>query len=69
MNDAVRQRQRHGWVTVLGGFGALASFTFDRGPRGVYQLLDLYVGDRRIEVTVSPTGRSVQVFVDGVKVQ
>ena len=42
----------------------LFSFTL-RG--GVYHSIEVDVGQRRIEVTTSPTGRSIHVWVDRVK--
>ena len=63
----VAQAQRCGWTRILGGDGAAQWFTFNRGPRGVYKQMIVLVGDRRIEIIVSPTGRSVQVYVDGAK--
>lgn len=55
-------------------------FGYEPSGRGVYELLRIDVAPmwnyaydrqhyrRRIEVSISPTGRSVQVWVDGVKV-
>lgn len=37
-------------------------------PAGEDHAFDREVWDHRIEVSVSPTGRSVQVYVDGEKV-
>lgn len=37
----------------------------DAGP---YHFVDLRAGDRRVQISVSPTGRSVRVFVDGQEV-
>ena len=34
----------------------------------LYEILKIKAGKREVEITVSPTGRSVQVFVDGEKV-
>ena len=36
--------------------------------RGVYETAIMRVGKHRIEVTASPTGRSVHVHVDGERV-
>lgn len=36
--------------------------------RGVYETAVLTVGKHKVEVTASPTGRSVHVHVDGVRV-
>lgn len=57
------------WADVADGDAALRWFRF--GPdrrRGDYRVIDLLVGDRHVQVAVSPSGRSVQVFVDGEKV-
>lgn len=35
--------------------------------RGVYDVVFIDIGKRRMQVTVSPTGKSIQVHVDGVK--
>jgi hypothetical protein len=32
-----------------------------------YEVVFIDAGDRHVQVTVSPTGRSIQVHVDGVK--
>ena len=57
-----------GW-TPVGDFGAATWFTFDAGARGTYQQMIVLAGERRVEISVSPTGRSVQVYVDGKKVE
>lgn len=48
--------------------GALAiswwSFTPDE-RRGKYDFLDVYAGDRKVQICVSPARRSIRVFVDG----
>ena len=36
--------------------------------RGVYESLHVTVGTHRVEITASPTGRSVHVHVDGKRV-
>jgi hypothetical protein len=35
--------------------------------RGNYEVVFIDAGDRHVQVTVSPTGRNIQVHVDGVK--
>lgn len=46
-------------------------FTAEHSPvthkGGVYDLLFIAWDDRRMQISVSPTGRSVQVFLDGKK--
>ncbi len=54
------------WDAILGGLGAIHWYRFEHRPgRGDYRTLTLIVGEREIQVGVSPTGRSVRVFVDG----
>ena len=38
-----------------------------REPGRYYRYYVIEAGDRRIELSISPTGRSVQVHVDGEK--
>ena len=45
----------------------ISHFTFGHRNR-LYENLKIKAGKREVEITVSPTGRSVQVFVDGEKV-
>jgi hypothetical protein len=52
----------------MDGAGATCWFTFDRGSKGVYRIMDVVVGDHNVQICVSPTGRSVQIHVDGEKV-
>jgi hypothetical protein len=62
----LRTLHRLGWTSAAGGKLALADFAFEhRG--GTYHQLNIQSEGRKIEVTVSPTGRSVRVFVDGVE--
>jgi predicted O-methyltransferase YrrM len=35
---------------------------------GVYDVVFIDIGKRRMQVTVSPTGKSIQVHVDGKRV-
>ena len=68
-SERVSRALEAGAADVLDGFGAVRWSRFN--PRmGVesYLTLDLWVGERHVYVTVSPTGRSVRVFVDGVEV-
>jgi hypothetical protein len=53
--------------TPIGVAAAVAAFRLqhrDRDP-GPYHFVDLVAGDRKVQVSISPTGRSVRVFVDG----
>jgi hypothetical protein len=36
--------------------------------RGTYETMIIDAGGRRVDITVSPTGRSVHVHVDGKRV-
>ena len=38
-----------------------------RKPGHYYRCYVIEAGDRRIELSISPTGRSIQVYVDGEK--
>lgn len=67
-SEKVSRALEAGGADVLDGFGAVRWFRFGT-ETGQYLALDLWVGERRVEVTVSPTGRSVRVFVDGVEVK
>ena len=54
---------------MLDGHGAVAWFTLDlHGGKGRYKVLDVLVKEHQIQVSVSPTGRSVQIHVDGERV-
>lgn len=68
--DRVEQLIEAGWTALLDGAIAASWWAIEwRAGRGKHRSLMLYVrGGRSIEVTVSPTGRSVRVFVDGNEV-
>jgi hypothetical protein len=54
------------WDAVMDGLVAAHWFRFEHRPgRGPHRVLKMLVGERDIEVVVSPTGRSVRVYVDG----
>lgn len=67
----IPQRIRTLWkigATQVGSRGAVRWFTYEpRAGLGAYEVIDLDVGDRHVQVSVSPTGRSVRVFVDGTE--
>lgn len=53
------------WDPVMDGLVAAHWFRFEHRPgRGPCRVLKMLVGQREIEVVVSPSGRSVRVFVD-----
>lgn len=55
-----------GWTSACDGLAALNWFAIKRRPNeGTYRVIDLYAGERRVEVYISPAGRSVRVYVDG----
>jgi hypothetical protein len=59
------------YTPLADGLAAIMWFTYHTGrarDHGPYRLINLRAGERRIEVCISPTGRSVQVYVDGEKV-
>lgn len=54
------------WDRVMDGLVAAHWFRFEHRPgRGPHRVLKMLVGEREIEIVVSPSGRSVRVFVDG----
>lgn len=52
-----------GLVAIMGG-----KLPLYRG-RGPHRFLDVWAGERHVQVYVSPTGRSVRVYVDGQEVK
>ena len=63
----VQQLLDFGWTAALGGFAALSGATFDHRGRGPHRLLDVFAGERHVQIYVSPTGRSVRIYVDGAE--
>ncbi len=58
-----------GWTPACDGLVATSWWQFEhRAGRGPYRFLDVLAGQRKVQVSVSPSGRSVRVFVDGVEV-
>lgn len=58
-----------GWTPACDGLVATCWWQFEhRAGRGPYRFLDVIAGQRKVQVSVSPSGRSVRVFVDGVEV-
>ena len=59
-----------GWRPACEGMAAVASwgvFRRKNDPRP-YHFVDVLAGDRQVQVSISPNGRSVRVFVDGDEV-
>lgn len=55
-----------GWSSACDGLAALSWFEVRRRPNeSLSRFIDIYAGDRKVQVYISPTGRSVRVFVDG----
>jgi hypothetical protein len=55
-----------GWTSACDGLAALQWFTMKRRPNeGTSRFLDIYAGERHVQIYISPTGRSVRVYVDG----
>jgi hypothetical protein len=57
---------REWWSPACDGLAAVTSWRVKRRPNeSESHFLDVLAGERKIQVYVSPTGRSVRVFVDG----
>lgn len=58
-----------GWTPACDGRAAVSGGHISRTPGAPpYWLLDVIAGRRQIQVSISPAGRSVRVFVDGKEV-
>lgn len=68
-SETVTRSLEAGWTQACDGLAALSwcRFRYREHDHGPYRLLDVHVGERRIQVSISPTGRSVRVFVDGTE--
>jgi hypothetical protein len=67
-SDAV-QRAIDAGYSPAGPF-AVSWFGYEARPgRGDHHQLNVLAGDVKVEVSVSPTGRSVRVWVDGEEVE
>lgn len=69
-SDRVVRAIGAGATSLLDGLGAITWYRHKRAQTDMlpYRFADLYVGDRHVQVSVSPRGRSTRVFVDGVEV-
>lgn len=69
-SERVGRCLKAGWHSCCDGAVAVQWFRFQpRSRRGEYQTLHVVAGDHKIAVSVSPTGRSVRVFVNGEEIQ
>lgn len=58
-----------GWDSACDGLAAVMWHRFEfRKGRGDHRTLHVLAGDREVQVGISPSGRSVRVFVDGEEV-
>lgn len=65
----VQQALDAGASPVADGLAAVHWFRFQPRPDGGrYHVVNVDAGNRHVEVTISPTGRSVHVYVDGQRV-
>lgn len=66
-SEPVRRALEAGWTPA--GPAAVSWWTYRHRMRdaGPYHFVDVRAGERRVQISVSPTGRSVRVFVDGVE--
>ncbi len=65
-SDRVIRLLGAGWSSACDGLVALAWSRQRRRPsEDEYRLLDLYAGERHVQMCISPAGRSVRIFVDG----
>lgn len=66
--ERVRNALNADYHGLFDGAGAVTWFRFShRG--GTYRTAKLLAGDREVEVSMSPKGRSVRVWVDGTEVR
>lgn len=65
-SERVTKALEAGWTPACDGLAAVSWFTMRRRPNEEEsRFLEALVGDRKIQIYISPTGRSVRVFVDG----
>lgn len=68
VGEQVQRALKIGYTSVCADMAAVSWSSFDMGSKGVYREIRLLAGEREIEVTISPKGHSVRVFVDGNEV-
>lgn len=67
-SQRVREALNAGWTAACDGAVALMwSSMRRRANEDEHRFLDVRAGNRTIQVAVSPSGRKVRVFVDGVE--
>lgn len=63
-----RALAREWWSPACDGLAAVTSWNVKRRPNErESRFLDVLAGDRKVQVYISPGGRSVRVFVDGTE--
>lgn len=61
----VAERIAIGWTSLCAGMAAISTWRMERRPgEGHSQFIDIVAGHREVQVYISPTGRSVRVYVD-----
>lgn len=70
-SEAVSRAIEAGATAVADGAAAVSWYRFRARPTdpGDYRTVDLRAGDRHVQISISPTGRRVHVFVDGTEVE
>lgn len=70
-NDVEQLTRELGWQPACNGHLALSGWRMLRRPTDVdpYLFLDVRSATRAIQIAVSPTGRSVRIFVDGNEIE
>lgn len=65
-SERVTKALEAGWSSACNGLAALSWFTMRRrANEGGSMFIDVLAGERKVQIYVSPTGRSVRVYVDG----
>jgi hypothetical protein len=69
-SERVRKALEADWTPLAGGAVAVCHFHVHRreGDKAPYHLVQLRAGDLSLQITVSPTGRSVRLHVNGDEV-
>lgn len=58
-----------GWSSACDGLAAVSWYRFHwHKGRGPHRVIDVRAGGRHVQITMSPRGRVVRVYVDGVEV-
>lgn len=69
-SEPVRKALEADWTPLAGGAVAASQFAIRRreGDPAPYLIVQLRAGDLNLQITVSPTGRSVRLHVNGSEV-